>query len=194
MSLFRNKNFRHSGESRNLVPIIRGIPAFAGMTVVVVLLFLSGCGFEPLHAEKKTASLSRPGIEIDNIPDQDGQYLRNRLIDILYTQGRPFDAPYQLKISPLEKNITNMGIQGDATATRAQLQITTQMQLIEKSTAAVLLQRNLKTIGAYNLLDNQLATLVSQQNIAKNILQALGDDVVTELDLYFHRNIAPSAQ
>lgn len=160
--------------------------------LLCLTISLSACGgFEPMLAAKPDAQMqtgaAMPDIEIGNIPDQEGQYLRNVLIDRLYTDGRPAAALYQLSFSPLLKDIMNLGIQKDATATRAQMQITTQMQLIEKSTGKVVLRRDLKTVGAYNLLDNQLATLVSQRNITESILQEMGDNAVTELNLYFRR-------
>jgi len=150
-------------------------------------LGLSSCGFESVYAVKNAAPPPGASIEIDGIPDREGQYLRNLLIDRLYTKGRPSGAAYRLTFSPLAKSVVDIGIQKDATATRTQMQIATQMRLVEKNTRKILLQRDLKTMGAYNLLDNQLATLVSQQNIIDSILQELGDDVVTELNLYFRR-------
>lgn len=194
----KNKNSRHSGESRNLVVPHKGIPAFAGMTMVVVSLLLSGCGFEPMYgsnsAGAKAVDVALPNVDIGNIPDRDGQYLRNLLIDRLYTNGRPDAAPYTLKFSPLQKSIVDLGIQKDATATRAQIQITTHMELVDKATNKAVLQRDLKTVGAYNLLDDQLATLVSQQNITESILQEMRDDAVTQLSLYFRRKTASAAQ
>ena len=176
MLLFRNKTC-HSGVSRNLSLL---------MPLMAILLFLSACGFEPMHAAG-TSVMPSAGIEITNIPDRDGQYLRNQLIDRLNIGGRPANAPYQLKFSVLSKTIVNLGIEKTATATRAQMQISTQMQLVEKRTGKVLLKRPLRAIGAYNLLDNQLATLTSQQNTIENLLQEIGDDAVTELSLYFRR-------
>ncbi|MFH1158436.1 MAG: LPS assembly lipoprotein LptE [Pseudomonadota bacterium] len=146
----------------------------------------SGCGFEPMHAAG-TSVMPDAGIEISNIPDRDGQYLRNQLIDRLDAAGRPADAPYQLRFSTLSKTVVNLGIEKTATATRAQMQIATQMQLVERRTGKVLLQRPLRATGAYNLLDNQLATLTSQQNTTENLLQEISDDAVTELSLYFRR-------
>lgn len=151
---------------------------------------LAGCGFEPLYAAKGVAA-TYPAIEISNIPDRDGQFLRNKLIDRLYTAGRPVDAPYELRFSPLVKDIVDFGIRKNAAATRAQIQISTQMQLIEKSSGKILLQRDLRANGAHDLLDNQLATLVSQQTTVETILQALGDDAVTALNLYFRRQALP---
>ena len=157
------------------------------ISIACLCLCLSACGFQSVYAVRDIASLPGISIDIDNIPDRDGQYLRNLLIDRLAAHGLPSDSVYELKFQPLAESIVDIGIQKDATATRAQMQIVTQMQLIEKSTHKVLLQRDLKNVGAYNLLDNQLATLVSQQTITENILQELSDDVVTELSLYFRR-------
>ena len=157
------------------------------MLLSVFCLLSSGCGFEPLHTTG-TPLMPAASIEIANIPDRDGQYLRNRLIDRLNTNGRPTNAPYQLKFSPLSKTIINLGIEKTAAATRAQMQLGTQMQLVEKNTGKVLLQRSLRAIGSYNLLDNQLATLTSQQNTTENLLREISDDAVTELSLYFRRN------
>jgi hypothetical protein len=153
---------------------------------------LSACGFESLYTQKNLLSVARPDIEIGNIPDQSGQALRNLLIDRLYTHGRPPDALYQLKFSPLEENISNIGIQRDATATISQIQISTRMQLVEKNTGTIVLRRWLRAAGSHNLLDNQLATLMSQQNVTENLIQKLGDDAVMELNLYFRRSAAPA--
>lgn len=159
------------------------------ITCLCLAVSLSACGFESMYTAQNQgiAQGLKSSIEVDNIPDRDGQYLRNLLVDRLYTAGRPAEPRYQLKFSPLAKEVVNIGVQKDATATRAQMQIVTKMQLVEKNTGTVLLERNLRTVGAHNLLDNQLATLVSQQNITEGILQELSDDIMTELSLYFRR-------
>ena len=158
---------------------------YRSLFAVCLMLCLSACGFMPMYGA--AAHVERPDIEIANIPDRDGQYLRNQLIDQLNTAGRPADAPYILSLAPLTKTIVNIGIQKDATATRAQMQFTTHMKLTERATGKIMLERDLKTVGAYNLLDNQFATLVSQQNITESTLREMADSAVTELDLYFRR-------
>lgn len=149
-------------------------------------LLVSGCGFESLYAQKNIGT-STPYVEIANIPDRDGQYLRNALLDQLNSRGRPADPLYELKFSPLVRDTVNLGVRKDASATRAQVQISTKMSLVEKGSGKILLQRDLRTVGAYNLLDNQLATLSSQQTTVENILRELGDSAVMELNLYFRR-------
>jgi LPS-assembly lipoprotein len=195
MSLFNNPFplTCHSRESGNPVDAANGgIPAFAGMTVIgVAILLLSACGFEPMYGTHSAATeavdTALPNIDIGNIPDRDGQYLRNLLIDRLYTHGRPDAALYTVNFSRLTESLSNLGIDKEATATRAQIQIMTHMDLIDKSTGKPVLQRDLKVVGAYNLLDDQLSTLMSKQNITDSILQEMRDDAVTELSLYFRR-------
>jgi LPS-assembly lipoprotein len=158
---------------------------------VSLCLFVAACGFQPLYGENSAAhavlSNETPGIEIGQIPDRDGQYLRNQLIDRLYTNGRPASAKYDLKFTPLVKNIFNMGIERSASATRAQIAIATHMQLIDRTNGEILLERDLHNSGAYNLLDNQLATLSSQQSTMERILQEIADSAVLEVSLYLKR-------
>jgi LPS-assembly lipoprotein len=189
MSWFKAKDFSESAPA-----------SFSALCAVVAIItaslfLLTSCGFEPMHgthsnapaAEAETVSTAMPDMEVASIPDRDGQYLRNLLMDRLYTRGRPANPPYTLTFSKLVKNIANLGIQKDATATRAQIQISTHMVLIDNNTGKAVLQRDLKTVGAYNLLDDQLSTLMSQQNITDSILQEMRSDAVTELSLYFRR-------
>jgi LPS-assembly lipoprotein len=169
----------------------------AAPAVLLALLTLAACGFEPMYgtesAQSQAISTALPDIEVSNIPDRDGQYLRNLLMDQLYRHGRPDAAPYILKFSALTKNIVDLGLQKDATATRAQIQISAHMDLIDKSTGKPVLQRDFRNVGAYNLLDDQLATLVSQQNITESTLHEMRDEAVTQLSLYF-RNKATTTK
>lgn len=158
---------------------------------LVLLLSGAACGFNPLYGGTENVAAKLPGMDINNIPDREGQYFRNQMIDLLYTRGMPVDAPYTLNFSPIKKDIVNIGILKSATATRAQLQITSQMTLTEKSTGNILLERRLKMADAYNILDSQLATLVSQQSAVDSVLNEMADAAVTELSLYFKRTTAP---
>lgn len=156
--------------------------------IFCLCLMVAGCGFTPMYGDKAASTL-RPDIEIVSIPDRDGQYLRNLLIDRLYLQGTPADTRYQLVMSPPQKTVINIGIRKDASATRAQMQIDSKMQLIEKAGGKVLMERDFRIVGAYNLLDDQLATIVSRQSITENMLREMADDVVRALDLHFRESV-----
>lgn len=152
-------------------------------------LFVAACGFEPMYGDKgdTATAVNYSSVEIDNIPDRSGQYLRNQLIDRLYLDGRPSGTVYALKIAPLRTVTTNLGIRKDATSTRAMAEVGTTMQLVEKTSGRVLLQRDVRATGGYNQLDNQFATIISRQSVSEHMLDEIADDIVTELGLYFHR-------
>lgn len=175
-----------SSEARNLKPEVGSQKFFFWFLISVFCILISACGFTPLHTGKD-GTVYRAGIEIANIPDREGQYLRNFLIDRLYQNGRPHDAPYLLSIAPLDKKITNMGIRKDATSTRGQLDITAVMALVEKETGKVLLERQVRAGGGYNQLDNQFASLISENRLTDHALEEIGDNILTELNLYFQR-------
>src|SRR5262249_33703838 len=126
-------------------------------------------------------------VDIGNIPDRDGQYLRNQLIDRLYLDGRPDQTIYALKIAPIKTTTLNLGIQKDATATRALAEVDTTMQLVEKASGKGLLQRELRATGGYNRPDTQSATIVSRQSVEEHMLDKTADDVTRERGLYSHR-------
>lgn len=162
--------------------------AFAAF-MLLCCLTTAGCGFKPMYGSHAPAPnlAMESGVEIANIPNRDGQLLRNYLIDRMYRNGRPADAPYLLTLSPLKVEVTNLGIRKDATATRAMQQVSANMTLTERATNRIVLQRDVRAVGGYNLLDNQFATLVSERSVGDHMLEEMADSIVTEVSLYFSR-------
>lgn len=161
-----------------------------------LLLLPSACGFEPMYARpdatsQKSVAAAYSNVEIANIPDREGQYLRNALIDRLYLAGRPADAPFVLEIDPLHTTLTNQAVRKDATYTRALMEISTTLRLRERATGNVVLERKQRALGSYNLLDNQFATLSSKESLNEHLLDELADSVQTALALHFHTQNTP---
>ena len=164
--------------------------AAVAVLLLCMLLAFSACGFKPMYSEPATNNAGAAflqSISIDNIPDRNGQYLRNALIDRLHLQGASPNTIYDLRITHLDKTITNIGIRRDATSTRGQMEIRAKMALVDRVSGKVLLQRDLHTIGAFNQLDNQFATLISEESLTDHMLEELSDNIVNELGLYFSR-------
>jgi len=157
--------------------------------LLCLCLARGACGFQPRYAQ--TSGLQRDDIAIAIIPDRDGQELRNLLIDRLQARGVSSTPRYELRIAQLEKTVTGFGIRKDASATRTQMQIDSKMELVEKATGAVILKRDLRALGASDVLDSQFATVVSRQAMTRNMLQDMADEIVGELNLHFRRAAAP---
>lgn len=168
--------------------------SFKFIAVMICLLGLTGCGFEPLYGKAEylqsadpAMATGRAAIDIANVPDREGQRLRNLLMDRLYVRGRPATGDYILTLLPLKTDVTNLGIRKDATSTRAMTNVGTHIKLVERVTGRIVLERDVHAVGGYNQLDNQLATIVSRQSVTDHMLEELSDSIVREIDLYFNR-------
>ena len=165
------------------------MPVLFRTLIVIALLSMTACGFKPLYGtqSESTSYAAMNDIYIDNIPNREGQFLRNELMDLLYSKGRPANPVYNLHVSPIEETKTNLDLTISADATRAQLRLDTTIRLTEKDTGVLLLEREMTTITSYNILQSQFTTRVSETNTRENALRDLAKQIQLQLGLYFQR-------
>ena len=163
------------------------------MRIVAVLLavfLLSACGFTPLYGsagQNHAAQGELQDIAIDVIPDREGQYLRNRLIDRFHTGGTPAAPRYILRLTPVREDRTNLDITKTADTTRAQLRLSTTMVLREAAGGKEVLTRDLYAITSYNILASQFTTRVSEDNARLNALDDLARQAEQQIVLHVRR-------
>ena len=162
---------------------------FAALFVTVLLAApLGGCGFTPLYgsnsAQNSAAQDFLSQIAIDNIPDRDGQYLRNRLIDRLHPYGPAAQSRYGLRMGAVQERKTNLDVAKSADATRAQLDISTTLTLRDLSTGREVLRRELSATTSYNILSSQFTTRVSEDNARRNALDDIARQAEQQIMLY----------
>lgn len=155
--------------------------------VLFLICLLPACGFTPLYSKTGNHDVqsSFDQIYIGNIPNREGQYLRNQLMDQLYQQGRPSNAKYELSIEPIRIRKTDLDITKSADATRGQLRLQSLMKLKERETGKVIMERHLQAITSYNILQSQFTTRVSEENARENALNDLARQIENYLALYF---------
>lgn len=159
-------------------------------------LFLTGCGFTPLYGNRGGhAEAPLDQIYIDNIPDRNGVYLRNLLIDRFYQSGAPdpLSSPYKLHISAIDERISDLDITKTADATRAQLIIYATITLQDTQSGQTLLKRSLQSITSYNILRSQFTTYVSEQAAREAALTDMARQVERHISLYFGKRTSPPA-
>lgn len=161
-------------------------------SALLTLCLLAGCGFTPMYGSASTANKHQVqsalnNIAIENIPDREGQYLRNRLIDRFYTGGEPANPAYTLVLSPVSESKHDLDITKNANATRAELRLGTTMVLRDRASGAALLTQSLSTITSYNILSSQFTTRVSEDNARLNALDELARQAEQAAVLYFER-------
>lgn len=160
--------------------------------LLLVILLVSACGFHPVYGVNKYTAVGGETklaqTYIDNIPDREGLYLRNALIDRFYRDGRPINPAYTLKVEPVREYLVDLDITKSDDATRGQLRLTTTIVLVDDKTGEVLLNRGLQSITSYNILGSEFATRVSEDNTRLNALDDLARQIEQQLALYFKRS------
>ena len=164
---------------------------FTLFAALICAAVTASCGFHPVYGVNKYTAV---GVEeylsqtaISSIPDREGQYLRNALIDRFYRSGRPASPQYTLNVAPITEISRDLDITIDSDTTRGQLVLTTSISLQNNQTRENVLDRNLRSVVSYNIIDSQFANRVSEQNTRENALNDLARQIEEQLAFYFKR-------
>lgn len=163
--------------------------SWSSRIALVGLMLLAACGFEPLHAPRAgggsvPAALST--VQIANIPDRSGQYLRNYLRDEINPHGVPGNPQYRLDIQLAEQR-SDIGLRRDDIRTRTNLTLEAQYRLVALVDGKVVLQGRSRTLSSFDILINDYTNVVSEQDARQQGLRQIGADIRTRLSLHFSR-------
>jgi LPS-assembly lipoprotein len=156
-------------------------------------LLLSACGFQPIYgswSHNPETNRAMNNVQIANIPDREGQELRNHLIDRMYLNGRPAQPTTRLEISLIASDV-NLGLQVNGTTTRQEHSLTANYVLRDIASNKQLLKGTARSIVSYDELAGQYATLATKLNAADRALTEVGEQIVNRLSLYFAESPAP---
>lgn len=156
-----------------------------------LFLILTSCGFSPIYGQYKNSDYNAKDllqyITITNIPDREGQFLRNSLIDRFYTSGYPQNNQYKLDVSNLRENLQDLDLTRASDSTRGQLRIDVTITLTDNITGEALLQRNLRSITSYNILESEFSTRISEDSARTNAIEDIARQIEQQLVLYFQK-------
>lgn len=153
-----------------------------------VVLLLAGCGFRPLYVPPEE-DVSGEGvyafdlfesIAIANIPDREGQYFRNRLVQLLHPSGRSGTARYYLHVT-LNESTSNLAVQKSAVATRANLRLTAQFQLSGLAGEVGTESGQVKSISGFNIFQSEFQTLMAEKGARERALDDLAQQLRVRL-------------
>lgn len=163
--------------------------ALVSLVLLLVTGTLAACGFQPVYGKYSAAqvgSADMQNVRIKPIADRMGQQLSNKLVDRMYTTGRPKNTPYELEVtlSPIERSI---GIQKDATATRGELLMAATIVVYDTATQASLYTSTIRTRVAYNILEGQYGNLIARENAYDRALDDIAGEIVSRVALFLNR-------
>ena len=165
--------------------------AAAWLSALVLLSTLAACGFQPLYARDAETGVA-PGDELAQvlvlpIRHRTGQQMHNFLRDRLNPRGQPVAPSYTLSVKLIER-ITELGIQQDATATRAQLTMVAEYALRDAAGETILYRGRARSANSYDILEDPYATQVAEVDARERTLETLSDEMKIRLATFFNRS------
>jgi len=154
--------------------------------LTLALFAASGCGFRPLYGERSAASVTAPelaAIQIDTIPNREGQLVRNNLLDKMQPRGLAAKPLYRLSVG-ISIARENFGIRTDETATRGSLTMSAGYRLTEIASGELLMSGNSRAVSSYNILDSDFATVISENDAIRRTAVDLSEEIKTRVAIF----------
>lgn len=168
------------------------------IALAVLVVLISGCGFEPLYVEKKSDSEwyydnefdtgikeEMASVKVELIQDRIGQLIRNDLLDKLTPKGMPKSPKYFLKVTNVSKTEIDQALRNDITATRKKVIYTVNYVLKNKEHEQILSGSSDAYLG-YDILRDPYSTTFAQKKNEKNAAKIIANDISLRLGAYFH--------
>jgi LPS-assembly lipoprotein len=155
------------------------------------LLGLSGCGWTPLYADLETvpADSEMRAIKVTPIPERIGQRLALALRESFNPDGASSPQRYRLD-TLLVAARSDLGIQQTGLGSRGKLDATAVIWLRDIKTEAQLLVSTIHTAESFDILANEYASVVAEDDARTRAVEELRRDIVTRLALFFQRRAA----
>lgn len=163
-------------------------------SLVVVLLLVQGCGFEPLLAARPSAGSAADDlskIRIAYIQDRSGQILRNHLISALTPRGEPVQPAYVLTVR-IEEPQQNIAYRRDDSISRYGYGVNAYWTLRD-SAGRALMSSSSSSSTTFAVSDSEYATLASLQNARDRLMQDISQDIRYVLSSYFFSSLPPAS-
>ena len=156
--------------------------------LVIGLLALTACGFEPLYGEKDRGAATEQmlsQIEVLPIADRLGQLVRTELTNRL--NPRPAPTPLYSVSVTLTESTQGLAVRRDASATLANLIVNATFILSAVSGGEALLTSDIRSINGYDILTSNFATLAAEKDARRRGARDIADAIVDRLSIYMSR-------
>jgi LPS-assembly lipoprotein len=160
--------------------------------VPALACLLCACGFQPLYGSRGNGgaqpalSSALAGVYVAPIPDRIGQQLRNDLLDRLGTGRTATTQAYRLAVV-LDPEQEALLIQSDETVTRYNFRLRARFEVTDIRSGDVIFNGRTQAIAAYNVVQSPFATVSAQNDAQRRAAQEVGEEIVSQLQLFFNR-------
>ncbi len=154
------------------------------LTVLVLALGLSGCGFRPLYgrygADPDAAAIFAQIYIPPIASDEAGYNLRNTLIDLLRSRASSAGARYRLSIT-LAQSRQGIAIEPNATITRYNYQLNARYTLYDLARDKIVTSGSEEALSAYNVPLSSATSLYSTLMARRDAQRRAAEDVAQRI-------------
>jgi LPS-assembly lipoprotein len=156
-----------------------------------MVVALSGCGWTPLYADRESgpADENLRAIKVDPIPERIGQKLAWALRESFNPTGVSTPQRYRLR-TLLTTARADLGIQSTGLGSRGKFDATATFTLIDIKTGAALMATTSHVSESFDILANEYASVVAEDDARTRAVEELRRDMVTRLTLFLQRRVA----
>lgn len=157
---------------------------FGKAVLLGMLVVLSGCSFQPIHAEKSPASVAGlANFDIAIISDRKGQMLRNELLKEMQPQGATVNPRFSLSVT-LTETLSNLAIRKDNAATRANLTLSAVFSVTHRANEETLFFGDVRSVNSFNILTSDYATLSARADARRRAVKQLALQIKERLSIW----------
>ena len=153
-------------------------------TIAALCLGLMACAFHPLYGNR-AVSPALASIYVEPIPESTGYELRNRLIDLLNSNGDPAGKAYHLKATIVSTN-QGVALQNDATITRYNDTMRVEY-VVTDAKGVTVTTGSLSGLSSFNVANSPYATVAAQQDSDLRAADDIAERMRLELGVFFSR-------
>jgi len=156
-----------------------------------IVVALSGCGWTPLYADRESGPADEDlrAIKVDPIPERIGQKLAWALRESFNPTGVSTPQRYRLR-TLLTTARADLGIQSTGLGSRGKFDATATFTLIDIKTGAALMATTSHVSESFDILANEYASVVAEDDARTRSVEELRRDMVTRLTLFLQRRVA----
>lgn len=168
---------------------------FRPTLVLMICGLLSACGFQPLYGSKGTENIigDFSDIQVGTGKDRIGQLLSNELKHLLNPLRSPQKPKYRLT-TVLSESTNSLAVKKTASATRANLIVTSTYTLLSTETGSSLNSGTNSITVSYNIYSSDYATLAAEKDAQNRAIKELAQEIRLQLGAYFKNILSSSAQ
>ncbi len=151
------------------------------LTSLLMLIFLSGCGFKPLYATTENGGGVRSLANV-HVVSLTGSGDVNRFVDRALSQRvsrSPGSADYDLVIST-NASARRLAVQIDASVTRFNYNLNARYRLIHRGTGKAI-NGNAAAVTSYNIVASQYSTLFAENAAREKAAAQLVDEIERDI-------------